>query len=212
MSGTDGETCPVCGRKRSEYSVRGNELPPGTILGGKYVVGRSLGEGGSGTTYLGKDTALDRKAVIKEYFPHGTALRSSDHMTVEINGDDEKSFERGRERFILEGTVLDALTGSDERAVLADVIDLIHENNTAYIVMEYIEGTTLTELVGRCGRIPADELSALIEPLFDALIKLHEAGLLHRDITPDNIRAPLKTSCRSLAPPKSRHDETTIGF
>ena len=184
MTETQTDICPVCGKSRSDYEPQMHHIPPGTMLGGKYVVGRVLGEGGFGITYLGKDTALDMKVAIKEYFPRSTASRSSDNMTVKSRNMEETSFEHGRERFLKEARTIAKMS---KQTVFVNVTDFVQENNTAYIVMEYIEGTTLSTLVKQHGRMPENELFTLIEPLFDALSKFHETGLIHRDISPDNI-------------------------
>lgn len=163
-----------------------HQLPLGTVLKNQYLVGGVLGEGGFGITYSGNDAALDMKVAIKEYYPVGLSTRQS-AMSLNVlsfTGALE-SFDRGKEKFLNEARIMARLTKQNE---VVSVIDYFEENNTAYIVMEYIEGTTLKKYAAdKGGRIPSRELFAMLEPMFAALGTVHDAGLIHRDISPDNL-------------------------
>ena len=182
-----GGSCPVCGLTEGAYRPSPHHLPPGTVLQDRYLVGRVLGEGGFGITYIGCDLRLEMKVAIKEYYPLDRSTRNA-AVSLEVTGFmglAARSFERGKQRFLDEARTMARLA---KQQVIVGVRDHFEANNTAYIVMEYIEGTTFSELARqRGGRIPPEELFAILEPLFGALSIVHENGLLHRDIAPDNL-------------------------
>lgn len=183
----EGPPCPACGQTGSSYSPATHQIPPGSVLAGRYLVGRVLGEGGFGITYLGCDLRLELRVAIKEYYPVDRVSRSSARsLRVEKHsGCLGESFEAGRERFVQEAQVMARI---DKMPQIVSVRDFFQENNTAYIVMEYVDGTTLKELVARRGgKMSAGELLPLVEPLFPALSAMHALDLIHRDISPDNL-------------------------
>lgn len=181
-------SCPNCGLTAGTYVPSPHHLRPGTVLMDRYLVGRVLGEGGFGITYIGCDLRLELKVAIKEYYPVDKASRNatiSPELTGYSVGPAREGFERGKKKFLNEAR---AMAKMDKQQVIVSVRDFFEANNTAYIVMEYIEGTTFTELVAqRGGRLSPQELFPMIEPLFQALSTLHEGGLIHRDISPDNL-------------------------
>ena len=179
--------CKVCGLTSGNYTPAPHHLPPGTILKGRYLIGRVLGEGGFGITYIGCDLQLELKVAIKEYFPTDKANRiSSSSLSVSnYSGSVGQRYEEGKFRFLQEARTMAKM---DKQPVIVSAKDFFEANNTAYIVMEYVEGTTLKELVSqRGGKIPVDELMHLMEPLFNALSYMHSLGLIHRDISPENL-------------------------
>ncbi len=178
--------CPDCGRIAGTYRAPAHHLEPGTLLRGRYLVGASRGEGGFGITYVGFDATLERRVAIKEYFPEGVAQRAAaDGRVTEARGVPSGSLERGGERFLEEAR---ALARPRVGSAAAVALDFFAENGTAYIVMEYVDGETLREYVHRRGgRLPMDELLGLLGPVFATLGELHEAGLVHRDVSPDNV-------------------------
>ena len=183
----EGPPCPACGQTGSAYSPASHQIPPGSVLAGRYLVGRVLGEGGFGITYLGCDLRLELRVAIKEHYPVDRGSRSSARsLRVEKHsGCLGESFEAGRERFVQEAQVMARI---DKMPQIVSVRDFFQENNTAYIVMEYVDGTTLKELVARRGgKMSAGELLPLVEPLFPALSAMHALDLIHRDISPDNL-------------------------
>lgn len=179
--------CPHCGFDEQANPPAPHQLPPRTILNGKYLVGRILGEGGFGITYLGWDLNLDLKLAIKEYYPAGFVTReiTGTNSITPFTGDSLEFFTRGRDKFINEAKTLAkfyTLPG------IVSVKDFFLENGTAYIVMEYLDGITLKQhLAQKGGKLPAAEVFALMEPLVKSLTEVHRAGLIHRDISPDNI-------------------------
>ena len=183
----EGEVCVACGLTAGSYQPNQNHLPPGTLLEDRYLIGRVLGEGGFGITYIGCDLKLEMKVAIKEYYPTEKVQRISDvSLAVSVPSQQmEGFFQSGKQRFLQEALIMARM---DKQPEIVGVRDFFECNNTAYIVMEYVEGTTFKQLVAqRGGGIPPGELLPLVEPLFGALSNLHEKGLIHRDISPDNL-------------------------
>lgn len=179
--------CPHCGYPNTNCTNAAHQLPCGSILAGAYLVGRVLGQGGFGITYIGYDLNLNVRVAIKEYYPEGSVTRDMrTQSTVIVLSDDRRaSFEAGKERFVQEARVLAQFVGEPG---IVGVRSFFHENGTAYIVMDYVEGQTLKAYVSkRGGKLPAEEVLRRFETLFQPLSRVHAAGLLHRDISPDNI-------------------------
>ncbi len=183
----EGKPCPNCALQADSCTPAVYHLPPGTVLKERYLIGRALGEGGFGITYIGCDLRLRMRVAIKEYFPKDKANRvSNDSLNLNCYaGSAIGRFAAGKEQFLHEALTLAKM---DKQSVIVGVRDFFEENNTAYIVMEYVDGTTFKDLVeSKGGRIPPAELLALLEPLFSALSAMHAQGLIHRDISPDNL-------------------------
>ena len=161
-------------------------LRKGTRLIGRYTVEGVLGQGGFGITYLGMDELHKKKVAIKEFFPQGIVTRNieyEDTVTVTLVGEKE-NYDKGKERFLKEAQTM-AMFSKDKGIVKA--LDFFEINNTAYIVMEYLEGVTLKQYLRENKRIAAEDLVELLVPLIEALDEIHSQGLIHRDISPDNI-------------------------
>lgn len=178
--------CPFCGSVINA-EIPSHHLAPGTILNNKFMVGAALGEGGFGITYIGRDTKLDMKVAIKEYYPSGYVNRSntiSPAVNSSTSGERKDFFDTGRERFLREAQILAKFSGSTG---IVDVRDFFEENNTAYIVMEYLDGQTLKEYLKNKGTLTPEQTIRLLMPVMESLKKVHTQGLIHRDISPDNI-------------------------
>ena len=161
-------------------------LRKGTRLIGRYTIEDVLGQGGFGITYLGMDELHKKKVAIKEFFPQGIVTRNieyEDTVTVTLVGEKE-NYDKGKERFLKEAQTM-AMFSKDKGIVKA--LDFFEINNTAYIVMEYLEGVTLKQYLRENKRIDAEDLVELLVPLIEALDEIHSQGLIHRDISPDNI-------------------------
>ncbi len=161
-------------------------LRKGTRLIGRYTIEGVLGQGGFGITYLGMDELHKKKVAIKEFFPQGIVTRNieyEDTVTVTLVGEKE-NYDKGKERFLKEAQTM-AMFSKDKGIVKA--LDFFEINNTAYIVMEYLEGVTLKQYLVENERIDAEDLVELLVPLIEALDEIHSQGLIHRDISPDNI-------------------------
>lgn len=150
------------------------------------MVGTCLGEGGFGITYRGFDLMLERKVAIKEYFPMGLAVRDRTQSSEvrEQPGAPAGSLARGGQRFLAEArTLAHPKVGS-----AATSLDYLTANGTVYIVMEYVGDETLRDYVRRHGgRLALKELLTVTEPVFSTLEELHARGLVHLDVSPDNI-------------------------
>ena len=160
-------------------------IAPGTVLAGQYLIGRVLGRGGFGVTYLGRDLALDRRVAIKEYLPRGVACRDNGSSGVVAELGDEEFFARGLERFRDEGQHLAQL---EQHPNVVSVKTYLQTNGTGYLVMHYLEGRTLSEYQkDQGGRLPEDKVVPILMQMLDGLRAVHRAGLLHRDLKPDNL-------------------------
>lgn len=180
---------PLCEHCGSDTLMQNelHQLPVGTVLREQYRVGKVLGQGGFGITYLGLDIHLNTLVAIKEYFPTSMVIR--EHTTsLEVftyGGDAANRFHANRERFLREAQSLAKLSHIPN---IVRVKSFFLENNTAYIVMEYVQGVSLlhyTEEKG--GKLAPEETFRLLRPVMSALEKVHEIGLVHRDLSPDNI-------------------------
>ena len=161
-------------------------LRKGTRLIGRYTIEGVLGQGGFGITYLGIDELHEKKVAIKEFFPQGIVTRNieyQDTVTVTFVGEKD-NYEKGKERFLKEARTM-AKFSKDEGIVKA--LDFFEINNTAYIVMEYLEGITLKQYLRENQRIAPEDLIELLVPLIESLDEIHSKGMIHRDISPDNI-------------------------
>ncbi len=188
MKETNGEeVCPHCGYCTEKFPPSVHQLRPGTILNGAYVIGKVMGQGGFGITYIGWDLNLDRAVAIKEYYPSGAVTRdtSVSCSVISYQGPQEEYFNKGKRRFEKEAQILSKFSGNPQ---IVQVQNYFQGNNTAYIVMELLQGITLKEYTARKGgRIPPKELLDLMKPIVKTLSKVHEMGLIHRDISPDNL-------------------------
>lgn len=178
--------CPRCGKSLDAKRKSERFLTPGTVLGGKYLVGDPLGAGGFGNTYIGWDSLLFRKVAIKEFYPEQYCVRQEDKSTVSVT--DEKlldRFIRGRREFLEEARKVAAL---HEVQGVVEISNFFEENNTGYIVMEYLEGMDLKTVLEKSGNKKDYEWSrrAILAVLY-TLREIHRRGVLHRDIAPDNV-------------------------
>ena len=181
-----GYPCPACGydpqkRRDAEYA-----LPLGTILAGKYLVGRVLGQGGFGITYIGLDIALERKVAIKEYYPSGQANRTPGTSAVIWTGSEQARTElrNGMEMVLKEAR---KMVKVEEVPGVVKVRELFRENNTAYIVMDYVEGETLKDRLRKAGPMPWSQAKKIFLPVIRTMESVHQAGIIHRDLSPDNL-------------------------
>ena len=183
---TEEAVCPVCGWRR-EQGNEPHQLRPGTVLRGQYVIGKALGQGGFGITYLGWDRELERTVAVKEFFPGSLVTRDTAQGTgVRLyTSRSQTQYDASRERFLREARALAKFSRVPE---IVGIYSCFEENNTAYIVMEYVKGSNLAQYVRmRGGKLSVEETLRILRPIMDALDKVHQAGIVHRDISPDNI-------------------------
>ena len=185
---TAGETvCPECGRAYGSANAETFALKPGTILEGKYLVGEMLGQGGFGITYIGFDLLLEQKVAIKEYYPMSTGMVSREgHSTVVWSSAmmGKTGTQKGFDSFLKEARKMAKLGGIPG---VVGVKSVFIQNETAYIVMDFIEGETLLKKLQKSGPMDFDSCVKLMTPIMQALAEVHEHGIIHRDISPDNI-------------------------
>lgn len=176
--------CPECGWNGMSDSEP-HQLPAGTILKERYLLGEVLGQGGFGITYIGRDLSQDRRIAVKEYYPGNCAIRdvSSTSMITVSGSRQEKVLEKGKEKMLQEAEVLRQLKNVSG---IVDVFDFFETNNTVYIVMEYLDGSDLRTILDS-HTIPSEEIFRKILPLMQSLAEVHSRNLIHRDISPDNI-------------------------
>lgn len=178
--------CLICGHDEGEGARPGVHLTPGSTLQGRYVVGRLIGQGGYGATYLGWDERLAAKVAIKEYFPVSLAGRSPGTGALTPYTDElVATFKDGVVKFLDEARILSRLTNVRE---IVEVKDAFEANGTAYMIMELLVGRTLQRhLLEEGGSLDYRRALALILPIAKAVHDVHRLGLVHRDISPDNI-------------------------
>ena len=185
--GNNSQICPHCGKNIQQIAELQHQLRPFSILQGKYLIGDVLGEGGFGITYIGMDINLEIRVAIKEFYPNGFVTRESATTTMVTSYSNQNAdiVNKWRNNFLAEAK---ALARCAHLPGVVGVKDFFQENNTVYIVQEYLEGQTLKEyLKSRGGKIPSDELIPAMKPIITALSEVHAQGLIHRDISPDNI-------------------------
>ncbi len=181
--GTD--ICPHCGYRQSSPAKELFQLCPGTVLQGRYIVGRALGFGGFGVTYIGYDAMLQRKVAIKEFLPSTFATRLPGSTLVSVyEGESTQQFSAGLTRFMDEAKTLAQFNGSPG---IVDIYDSFGGNNTAYIVMQYLQGQDVKTLLQDKGPLPYEQALDIILSVCDTLTPVHQKGIIHRDISPDNI-------------------------
>lgn len=185
----DGAVCPHCGYDNTAgpASQPNHVLPCGTILNGQYVVGRSLGQGGFGITYIGYDLNLETPVCIKEYYPEGAASRAATQSRMVYWGSSANAQGMKEKRINFVKEAQKAVRLRDLPHVVS-VWGVFYENETSYIVMEYIPGETLKHhLVKEQRRMSESECVKLLAPVMEDLDKAHQRGIIHRDVKPDNI-------------------------
>lgn len=182
-SGSD--TCPHCGYVNGTMQPEPYHMAAGTVLHDRYLVGRVLGFGGFGVTYIGYDVMLRHTVAIKEYLPGEFSTRMPGHTRLTVySGDKEEQFMAGKDKFLEESRKLIQFQNIPE---IVHVFDCFEENDTAYIIMEYLEGQSLKAKLDHDGRMPIDEALPIILDVLHALEAVHKKGILHRDVAPDNI-------------------------
>ena len=176
--------CPSCGYvETSVYDPM--YVPPGTILHGKYICGNLLEYNGEGATYIGSDISTGKKVLIREYMPINLCTRVKNKPTISVNYNNLAKYKA----FMAEYTELNkSLARLRNNSNIAPVIDMFAENNTTYTIFENIEGVKMLDyLKENAGELSWEQVSKIFPPLFTTIGILHNAGILHRAISPDTV-------------------------
>ena len=176
--------CSCCGFSWETAPAGGRELPPFTILAGRYLLGRRIGIGGFGITYLAMDLAEERVTAVKEFFPSKFASR--DGLAVKaLPREEGRYFREALRSFRKEAELLSRFV---DVPGIVQYRDYVTENGTAYLVMDYIEGTNLRRYMRETGKtFTQEEALALMRPILLAVDAMHRKNVLHRDISPENL-------------------------
>lgn len=179
-----GNYCALCGKPPLKAQEMATALPLRTILNGRYLTGKMLGAGGFGITYIGYDLAENKRIAIKEFMPSGLVRRSPGQSVMQVTSK-EKEFTDSMQRFLEEARMI---YHYQKNPHILQVYSLFQENGTAYYVMEFLEGSDLKHFLRqRGGVISWQELMPIVLQVMDALQVMHRDGVVHRDISPDNI-------------------------
>lgn len=179
-----GNTCKKCGYTESRSFSERDALPVGTKLNGRYIMGKILGKGGFGITYLAYDEVESRAVAVKEYYPEA-AVRAEDDISVEpMTSYQTDEFYAGLERFFREADILRSFRESTDILGLYDVFRM---NGTAYYAMEFYNGISLNSYISSGKKLTEGQAVNIAEQLLHELSVIHKGGILHRDVSPDNI-------------------------
>lgn len=181
--------CAYCGLQQDKYRPIPRCLRPGMCLRDRYVLGRVLGEGSFGISYIAWDCLLDTVVAIKEYFPASLVSRHISEEDEDTNvyiyeKRESQKYQESLKKYLGEAKSLSAYYDLDG---IVSVRDFFYANNTAYIVMGYVDGISVKEYVEKNGPIEEEKFLRMLEPVIQSLAKVHQTGVLHRDISPDNM-------------------------
>lgn len=177
--------CPHCGFNEAALRQESYYLKPGTVIGGKYIVGKALSYGGYTVTYIGMDAEKNRKVMIKEYLPSDFSTRSEGDTEVTIySGDACEQFEQGLTTFLNEANRIGQLHNTQG---IMRVYDCVAENDTGYVISEYLEGKTLKQIMEEGKRFPVQEAKEFVCRILEGLRQVHPLNIIHCDISPETI-------------------------
>lgn len=177
--------CPQCGYNEHHYKHHPLYLRPRTLLENQYILGKTLGQGGFGITYIGLDKWLQKIVAIKEYLPSTLATRDFQTACVIPLSKQETAFHRGLQTFIKEARNLARFNHPH----IVRVLNFFQANHTGYMVMDYLDGhSPLTLLQNASGRLPVPAALAILLPILEALAEIHAQHIYHCDISIQNIR------------------------
>lgn len=207
LFGNEFDICPHCGYAVGTHAEEAIHMEPETLLHNRYIIGKVLGFGGFGITYIAWDKKLEQKVAVKEFLPGEFSTRMPGQTMITVfNGDKSEQFKDGMKKFVDEAK---RLARFQNETGIVKVFDSFEENSTAYIIMEYLEGETLTEFLKKKGTLSADEAVEMLMPVMNSLQTVHESGLLHRDIAPDNIFITKNNEVKLIDFGASRHATTS---
>ena len=159
-------------------------LNEGSVLAGQYIIEKVLGQGGFGITYQAKDHKSGGKVAVKEYFPDSLVTRNRTTV-IPFTGERGEGYQYGKECFLKEAETLGRFIGNEN---IVRIHSYFEENGTAYFVMDFVDGTSFDDYIrDHRGKLSFDETARILIPVMDALNAVHAKGIIHRDVTPDNI-------------------------
>ena len=177
--------CPFCGSETITEPKEKIHLPPGTLLAERYIIGTAIGEGGFGVVYKAYDQKFGCIVAIKEFFSSRLFTRYPGERDVKVSRKNAEEFKYRKNRFLTEARFIARYNSNNN---IVGVLDHFEENGTAYIVMQLLQGVSLSQyLVQKGGKIGRDEAVSIIEQVCAALHDLHKDNIIHCDIAPDNI-------------------------
>lgn len=184
-AGYDGIRCPSCNYQNQGMGAHFS-LAPGVQLKQRYWIGRVLGKGGFGITYLALDGRSRRRCAVKEYFPSEFSARGRYDVSVTaLTLSQEEAYQHEIEKFMEEARCLHDMSNIKS---IVNIWDCFRENGTAYFVMDFLDGWTLRQEFKANGeRIPYEKATAILLSAMRTLMRVHEKGIIHRDISPENI-------------------------
>lgn len=178
------KACPYCGYMQQKETEQAYRLVPGTVLRKRYVIGTGIGIGGFGIIYRAFDVTLRMIVAVKEFYPAGLVNRGEGEIKVGVfSGEKEGEFKRQLARFLEEARNMAVFSKEKD---IVNVYDFFEENETAYIIMEYVDAPLLKDRLKK-GNMSAEEACQYMHSILEALEKVHRQGIIHKDISPDNI-------------------------
>ncbi|MGN1482025.1 protein kinase domain-containing protein [Porcipelethomonas sp.] len=179
------KVCPYCGYVENTPYLP-SYIAPGTMLHDRYLVGQMLSANGQGASYIAYDTAVSCKVLLNEYMPDGLCMRVKGKPTISVSYNNLAQYKALMAEYTELNKSLAKMRSLSSH--LTPTLDLFAENNTTYAVYEYIEGVRLVDyLKENAGELSWSEVSAMFPPLFTTLSLVHNAGVLHRGISPETI-------------------------
>ena len=179
------DVCPFCGEIRNASPKEPIQLAPGTLLADRYILGHAVGAGGFGIIYKAWDKKLETIVAVKEFFVVRLMTRAMGRREVIINKKSMQEFRYRKERFLAEARTM-AKFGTHRN--IPNVFEFFEENGTAYIVMELLSGQPLNEYMQQNGgKVDREFALHITNEVGQALKSLHQAGIIHRDVAPDNV-------------------------
>ncbi len=179
------EVCPWCGYTPESTANQAYQLRPGTVLDHRYIIGITLGIGGFGITYKAFDISLSIVVAIKEFYPARLVNRAEGEVRVGVfSGEKREEYNRCLKRFEEEAQMMAEFSNEPD---IVKIYSYLKANETAYIIMEYVDAELLKDRLGRAPKMSVEEASGYLISILTALAKIHQKGIVHKDISPDNI-------------------------
>ena len=176
--------CPHCGFTWEKTDMDLRLIPAFSIIGGRYLLGRGIGAGGFGLIYMAMDLVKETPVAVKEFFPAEMAKREGEQVSP-ASPEWERGFREALRGFRKEGNALSKAHNIDG---IVGFRDFLEENGTCYLVMDYVSGVSLMRHMRETGTLYGqEEALMLMRPVLEAVGKLHKRGILHRDISPENL-------------------------